>query len=76
MDYGPGPYQVTIPAGNISVTFDVKIYDDNILEANETFSLTINVSSLPGCIDYAVPYQATVMIVDDDGKFIENQFYF
>ena len=77
VDYGFRPYQVTILAGNItSVPFDVKIKNDDILEDNETFRLTINISSLPGCINYAVPYQATVVIVDDDGKFIDNQFYF
>ena len=75
VDYGSGPYKVSISAGNTNVTFDVKINDDSILEGNETFNLTINVSSLSGCINYAVPYQATVRIMDDDGKFIDKRFY-
>ena len=30
--------------------------------------MTINASSLPGCANRGNPYQATVTIVDDDGK--------
>ena len=75
-DYGSGPYNALIPAGSISVPLEIKIKNDDILEADETFNLTINVSSLPGCINYVVPYQATVTIVDDDGKLIENQILY
>ena len=69
MDYGSGPYTITIPAGNVTmVPFEVKINNDNILEGIETFGLAINLSALPDCIIYANIHQATVTIVDDDGK--------
>ena len=68
MDYGSGPYTITVPAGNVTVSFEVKINNDNILEGNETFSLAINLSALPDCIIHANIHQATVTIVDDDGK--------
>ena len=68
MDYGSGPYLVIIPAGNTTnVSFEVKLNDDYILEGNETFNITINATSLPDCVNRANPYQATVIIVDNDG---------
>ena len=76
MDYGSGPYPVIIPAGNTTnVSFEVKLNNDNILEGNETFNITINATSLPGCINRVNPYQATVIIVDDDGNAIELILY-
>ena len=36
---------MTIPAGQISVPFDVPINDDNVFEENEEFLLTIDQSS-------------------------------
>ena len=68
VDYGSGPFTVIIPAGDISVPFDVPIINDNVLEANESFNLTINSSSLPNRVTVTNPYQATVTIVDNDGN--------
>ena len=53
-----------------SVPFDIPIINDTIFEGNETFMLTIEPSSLPANVDVTVgsPDQATVTIVDDDGK--------
>ena len=65
MDYTSGPYTVTIPAGRITATFNVPINDDNILEGNENFMLTIN-SSLPNGVTRGTPSQATVIIMDND----------
>jgi len=67
VDYTSGPYTVTFPAGETSVTFDVPITDD-ILEGNENFMLTIDQSSLPTGVNRGDPSEATVTIVDDDGK--------
>ena len=47
VDYDSGPYSVMFTAGMTSVSFDVPINDDNILETNEDFTLTIDSSSLP-----------------------------
>ena len=69
-DYAPGPFSVTIPAGETSVPFNISIIDDNIFEANELFTLTIDSSSLssrvlvqPGCM-------AIITIVDNEGELI------
>ena len=68
-DYNSGPYNVTFPAGVTSVSFDVTIIDDNILELNEQFDLTIISSSLPNGFTVDNPSQATVTIIDDDSEY-------
>ena len=68
MDYTSGPYTFTISAGDTMVAFDVPIIDDNILERNEDFMLTINSTSLPDGVTPGNPYVATVTIVDDDDR--------
>ena len=70
MDYGSGPYTVTIPAGTTSVPFNIPINDDMILEGNEDFMLTIIPSSLPTNVSVSSPDQATVTIVDVGSKQI------
>ena len=69
-DYGSGPYNMTIPSGTTTAQFDVAINDDNILEGNENFNLTIMTSSLPSRVDIGNSAQATVTIVDNDGKHL------
>ena len=68
MDYDSGPYTVTIPAGQTTATFNVPITDDNILEGNENFTLTINTSSLSNGVTRDDLNQATVTIVDNDDR--------
>ena len=68
MDYGSGPYTVTFPAGTTSVPFDVPINNDDILEGNEDFTLTIDPASVPTGGSVGSPDQATVTIVDNDRK--------
>ena len=63
-----GLYSVIFPAGIIRVPFNVSITNDNILEVNAKFDLTINQSSLPINVSTGSVYQATVTISDDDGK--------
>ena len=69
VDYESGPYTVIFPAGEISVLFDVPIIDDHVLEENEMFNIIINSSSLPSRVNVINPYEATVIIVDNDGKY-------
>ena len=69
MDYTSGPYSVRFPAGVMSVPFSISIKDDNILEDNENFTLTIN-SSLPTGVMVGNAGQATVTIVDNNCKYI------
>jgi len=59
---------VTFPSGVTSVPFDVPITDDNILEGNEDFTLTIDSSLLPDGVTRGNPGSATVTIVDNDRK--------
>ena len=60
-----------------SVPFNIPITDDDILEGNENFTLTINPSSLPNSVFVGNPGQATVTIVDDDGElFLYSYPYF
>ena len=68
MDYTSGPYTVIFPAGVTLATFSIPITDDNILEWNENFLLTINETSLPGLLTRSHPDEATVTIVDNDCK--------
>ena len=73
-DYESGPYSVMIPARMTSVSFDIPITNDDVLEQNENFNLTINTSSLPSRVFATNPYQATVTIMDDDGKINNYRF--
>ena len=68
VDYDSGPYTVTFTAGQTSASFDIQINNDNIFEANETFSLTIEPSSLPSTITLSSSATLTATILDDDCK--------
>ena len=68
MDYTSGPYAVTFPAGQTTATFNVPITDDMILEGDDSFTLTINETSLPTNVIRGIFGEATVTIVNDDGK--------
>ena len=62
------PYSITFPAGATTASFNISVTDDNILEDNEDIEVEIIVSSLPSRVGVSNPGQATVTIVDDDGK--------
>ena len=68
VDYSSGSYNVTIPAGQISVLFDVPINDDNVFEENEEFLLTIDQSSSLNGVIIGSPNITVVNISDNDGK--------
>ena len=68
MDYTSGPYTVTIPAGQTTATFNISINDDDEVEGDEDFTLTINGTSLPTNVTRGTTGEATVTIVNDDGK--------
>ena len=69
IDYGAGPYNITFLAGRTKVVFNVTIVDDNVVETDENFTLTIDPSSLPSKILVGSPSQTRVTILDDDSKF-------
>ena len=65
-DYSAGPYTVIFPAGRTRSSFNVTIHDDDIVEGNENFTLSINTSSLPSNVAVGDAYQTTVIISDND----------
>ena len=67
MDYGSGPYNVTIPSGVIITSFNVSITNDDTWEDTEAFFLIIRSESLPDGVISPRP-TATIIILDDDCK--------
>ena len=68
VDYNSGPYNVTFPTGVTSVSFNVTITNDNVLETIENFNLNIVGDSLPANVILGEIDQATVTIVNDGGS--------
>ena len=68
VDYASGPYTVIIPAGERNASLNISINDDNIFEHDESFVLTINVSSLPSDVYIGDHNETIVTIMDNDGK--------
>ena len=71
MDYNvtASVFNVTIPAGETSSSFDIDINDNEIHENNETFNITIRL--LPSCFPLILDISSsTVIIIDNDGKHI------
>ena len=68
IDYGSGPHNVIFPAGVTSVPINISLTNDNILEGNEHFILTISPSLLPSGVFVGFPDQARIYIVDKSGK--------
>ena len=62
------------PAGVTNAPLNILINDDNILEDDENFTVTINSSSLPSGVTVGDPGEATVTIKDNDGKYIIKIF--
>ena len=68
-DYNSEPIVVQFDTGETNVSFSVSIDEDDILEGNEMFDLTIDPSSLTNNkITVGDPGQVTVTIVDNDGE--------
>ena len=66
-----GPFTVTIPAAEMGrASLSIEIFSDDILENTESFSLTINQSSLPSNVVAGDRNQVVINIEDDDGKLI------
>ena len=63
-----GPYSVVLPTNMTYATFNISITDDTMFEQNETFMLTIANTGLPSNVTVGYPDQATVTIINDDGK--------
>ena len=60
VDYDSGPYTVTFPAGVTSVSFNVTIFDDNMLENHEDFRLSISSRRLPAGVCAGKPSKVVI----------------
>ena len=74
VDYDSELYNVTFAKGDTSVTFCINITDDNALEADETFSVVIDDTSLPTRVISIYPNAANVTIVDNECKYLTFMF--
>ena len=68
VDYDSGPFDIRFPAGETLAIFNVSINDDDIVEGNENFNISIDPFLLPNGVSVGDPSQTTVIIVDDDCK--------
>ena len=74
MDYTTISTNITIFAGNTSQSFNVLLYDDDILETTEQFEVTIKTIHLIGEQQPIPPVVlgaitvANGIVLDDDGK--------
>ena len=73
-DYYPGPYNVTFPAGVTRVILNISITDDDAVEGNENFTLSVDTNALPSGVISISPYKVTAIIMDDDCK-LPMKFY-
>ena len=71
MDYQLRPFSLTFTASVNAIPVTVVLIDDNIFEGNETFTLTIDPSSLPNNVMVTQPSEVVVVILDNnDGRCI------
>ena len=68
VDYNSGPYTVRFDARITRTSFNISINDDNIMEGNELFNLSINTQSLSNGVTVGDPGQTTVTILPNDRK--------
>ena len=71
MDYTSGQYPAHFTASETNVSFSVPIHNDNLFEDSETFICKI-LHSLPRNVSVGNPYQSTITILKNDGKYPEN----
>jgi len=76
LDYGqtglssPLTSTLTIPSGELSVSFSVDIMDDKISEQNETFIVTIDLQPSYIPVLFSSNQSFTITIIDDEGNDI------
>jgi len=69
VDYDSKPYTIIFTSNQTRAPFNISIYDDDILENDESFTLMIN-DSLPS--RFSVEGQAMVTIMDTDCKYTDT----
>ena len=65
-DYIPGPYRITIPAGQTEVPFNISLPNNDMSEENKHFDLVIVVGSLFNRFIRGRINRARITIMDDD----------
>ena len=68
VDYNSGSYSIQFNIGVTKASFNISINDDNIMEGNESFSLSINTQSLSNEVTVGDHGQTTVTILPNDRK--------
>ena len=66
-DYSGDLRTVTVPAGEIAQLFTISVVDDDVMECDETFTVTI-LSVTTCAVTLSNGSRTEVMIVDDDGR--------
>ena len=69
-DFVDTPITITISPGDTSALVFISIIDDEIVERNEVFDVVLQPQG--NGVTIGSPGQAEVMIVDDDGEFIQD----
>ena len=67
VDYGAEEYIVTFAVGSINASLDITINDDNLLENDETFRVTIH--SVTNNHTVGIPGDARVTIIDSPSEY-------
>ena len=67
-------HSVKINNSITSVSLNIPIIDDKLLEGNETFFLTLTsiINSLVGIDSFISPNLTEIVILDNDGKLLKN----
>ena len=71
-----GPYTATFSAGSNITSFNVSIINDNVLESDENFILTIDPSSLPSNVTAGTPNHSTITIMDEESMYLIDDLLF
>ena len=68
LDFSLDSHNILFPAGVTRVAFNVTIIEDNILELNETFSISIDPLTLSKKVTIGSSSHTTVTIIDNDSE--------
>ena len=67
VDFNSATQTATITAGASSSTINITVIDDNIVEGDEMFTMTLNVPTSPGITAGSIT-MATAIITDSTSK--------
>ena len=75
VDYVSGPHNVTVPAGETEITFNVEVHNDTILEGTELFTLSMNSRLFETNRIFIGNANSTLVIINDtSGKLFVAAF--